>query len=46
MVGVVDEEVEEAARDLLDLNDDGANFSFSRKRGRRKSCDWSVMHVT
>ena len=33
---LVDEDVEEGARDLMELNDEGAN-SISRKRGRRKS---------
>ena len=33
---LVDEDVEEGARDLLELNDEG-NYSANRKRGRRKS---------
>lgn len=32
---VVDEDVEEGARDLMELNEEGGN-SVSRKRGRRK----------
>lgn len=31
---VVDEDVEEGARDLLELNDEGGSFSVPRKRGR------------
>ena len=34
---MVDEDVEEGARDLLELNDDGGgSFSVPRKRGRGK----------
>lgn len=40
---IVDEEVEEAARDLLELNDDGSNFNIPRKRPRCERVE--VMHI-
>ncbi len=39
---MVDEDVEEGARDLLELNDEG-NYSVTRKRGRgTKNSQYSI----